>query len=99
MEVAKRRPWGPQQDQVSSHKASTTHPMSHQFCELISTVSLVLKLTKGNLIKSSKGSVVYFPHGTMRSLGGYLSLIMCVMMQERAKRMAGDSLQTKLFPG
>lgn len=58
MEVAERRPWGPQQDQVSPHKASTTHPISHQFCELISTMTLVLKLTRGNPIKSPKGSVL-----------------------------------------
>ena len=62
MEVAERRPWGPQQDQVSPHKASTTHPISHQFCELISTMTLVLKLTRGNPIKSPKGSVLYFSH-------------------------------------
>lgn len=54
MEVAERRPGGGQQNQVSPHKAYTTLSISHQFCKLISTMTLVLNLTKGNPEKSPR---------------------------------------------
>lgn len=75
MEVAERRLWGLLGDQVSPHTASTTHPISHQFCKLISTTTLVLNLTEENPVKSPKGSAMYVPHGTRTLV--YLSNDVC----------------------